>query len=227
MNMPVSVRKLFVGGIIGVSVLLVLACNDADGEIQDSAISPMPTSDQVSNTAVIPTATPHKIITAAEIVSEQEKHFADLYEQTVQSVVFIRVGTTQGQGSGSGFVWDTDGHVVTNYHVIQGAKSVLVKFSNGREYTADVVAFDTRIAESIFGKYMGPDPSLWDQRFESVWCAPWCYRAIHREDRKAGPFGNQTVLGRPQIHENQRPIGGRGVHHLLVLRHHRNVRHPN
>ena len=190
MNMPVSVRKLFVGGIIGVSVLLVLACNDADGEIQDSAISPMPTSDQVSNSADITTATPLKTITVvetvaedstpkatdaavgvtvgakigqtpngdvapevvrrkptqefttAEIVSEQEKHFADLYEQTVQSVVFIRVGTTQGQGSGSGFVWDADGHVVTNYHVIQGAKSVLVKFSNGREYTADVVAFD-------------------------------------------------------------------------------------
>lgn len=190
MNMPVSVRKLFVGGIIGVSVLLVLACNDADGEIQDSVISPMPTSDQVSNAADIATATPLKTITVvetvaedstpkatdaavgvavgakigqtpngdvapevvrrkptqefttAEIVSEQEKHFADLYEQTVQSVVFIRVGTTQGQGSGSGFVWDADGHVVTNYHVIQGAKSVLVKFSNGREYTADVVAFD-------------------------------------------------------------------------------------
>jgi 2-alkenal reductase len=192
MNMPVSVRKLFVGGIIGVSVLLALACGDADGEVYvlDSAISPVLTPDQVSNTADIPTATPHKIttvvetaaedstpdatdgaievavdakigqtpngdaapeavrrkpiqeFTAAEIVSEQEKHFADLYEQAVQSVVFIRVGTTQGQGSGSGFVWDTDGHVVTNYHVIQGAKSVLVKFSNGREYTADVVAFD-------------------------------------------------------------------------------------
>ncbi|MDP7280768.1 MAG: trypsin-like peptidase domain-containing protein, partial [Candidatus Poribacteria bacterium] len=190
--MPVSVRKLFVGGIIGVSVLLALACGDADGEVYvlDSAISPVLTPDQVSNTADIPTATPHKIttvvetaaedstpdatdgaievavdakigqtpngdaapeavrrkpiqeFTAAEIVSEQEKHFADLYEQAVQSVVFIRVGTTQGQGSGSGFVWDTDGHVVTNYHVIQGAKSVLVKFSNGREYTADVVAFD-------------------------------------------------------------------------------------
>lgn len=28
------------------------------------------------------------------------------------------------QGSGSGFVWDTDGHIVTNYHVIRGASDL-------------------------------------------------------------------------------------------------------
>ncbi len=78
----------------------------------------------------------------AEIVAAQGEHLADLYERTVQSVVFIRAVTAQGEGSGSGFVWDTDGHVVTNYHVVQGANSLTVKFFNGREYTADIVAFD-------------------------------------------------------------------------------------
>lgn len=81
-------------------------------------------------------------LTPAEIVAAQGEHLADLYERTVQSVVFIRAGTSQGEGSGSGFVWDTDGHVVTNYHVVQGANSLTVKFFNGREYTADIVAFD-------------------------------------------------------------------------------------
>ena len=82
------------------------------------------------------------VLTPAEIVAAQGEHLADLYERTVQSVVFIRAVTAQGEGSGSGFVWDTDGHIVTNYHVVQSANSLTVKFFNGREYTADIVAFD-------------------------------------------------------------------------------------
>gem|GEM_PF-241065 len=81
-------------------------------------------------------------LTAIDIVTAQENHLTDLYEQAVQSVVFIVAGTVQGVGSGSGFVWDDEGHVVTNYHVIQGATSLVVKFFNGREYRADIVAFD-------------------------------------------------------------------------------------
>ncbi len=81
-------------------------------------------------------------LTAAEIVAAQEDHLADLYETTVQSVVFIVAETNHGIGSGSGFVWDEDGHIVTNYHVVQGANELRVKFFSGREYRADVVAFD-------------------------------------------------------------------------------------
>ena len=81
-------------------------------------------------------------LTPAEIVEAQGLHLADLYERTVQSVVFIVSRTSQGLGSGSGFVWDTEGHVVTNYHVVQNSSSLTVKFLNGREYRADVVAFD-------------------------------------------------------------------------------------
>jgi S1-C subfamily serine protease len=81
-------------------------------------------------------------LTPAEIVTAQEDHLANLYEDTVQSVVFIVTTSVKGVGSGSGFVWDEDGHIVTNYHVIQGANLITVKFFNGREYRADVVAFD-------------------------------------------------------------------------------------
>ena len=81
-------------------------------------------------------------LTPAEIVAAQGEHLANLYEMAVQSVVFIRAGTTLSGGSGSGFVWDTDGHIVTNYHVVQDSDFLTVKFFNGREYTADIVAFD-------------------------------------------------------------------------------------
>ena len=41
-----------------------------------------------------------------------------------------------------GFVYDTQGHVITNQHVVDGAQSVSVKFANGRTYSATVVGAD-------------------------------------------------------------------------------------
>jgi len=81
-------------------------------------------------------------LSAAEIVAAQGEHYAALYEEAVQSVVFIVAQSQSGEGSGSGFVWDAEGHIVTNYHVIQGASQLTVKFFSGREYRADIVAFD-------------------------------------------------------------------------------------
>jgi S1-C subfamily serine protease len=46
------------------------------------------------------------------------------------------------QSLGSGFVIDKAGHVVTNYHVVQGAKSVQVSFSNGENVQAHIVGTD-------------------------------------------------------------------------------------
>ena len=48
----------------------------------------------------------------------------------------------QQQSLGSGFVIDKAGHIVTNYHVVQGAKSVQVSFSNGENVKASVVGTD-------------------------------------------------------------------------------------
>ena len=48
----------------------------------------------------------------------------------------------QPRGLGSGFVIDKSGHIVTNFHVIEGADEVEVSFSNGEEMSADVVGSD-------------------------------------------------------------------------------------
>jgi S1-C subfamily serine protease len=45
-------------------------------------------------------------------------------------------------GVGSGFVWDTEGHVVTNNHVVDGAQEITVVFADGRMVTAEVVGTD-------------------------------------------------------------------------------------
>ncbi|KAL3520367.1 hypothetical protein ACH5RR_018516 [Cinchona calisaya] len=46
------------------------------------------------------------------------------------------------QGSGSGFVWDKQGHIVTNYRVIRGASDLRVTLSDQSTYDARVVGFD-------------------------------------------------------------------------------------
>ena len=46
------------------------------------------------------------------------------------------------QAQGSGFVYDADGHVVTNYHVVEGATSVTVMFADGSTYDATIVGSD-------------------------------------------------------------------------------------
>ncbi len=45
-------------------------------------------------------------------------------------------------GSGSGWVYDSDGHIVTNYHVISGADQVTVLFPDGNEHPAQIVGED-------------------------------------------------------------------------------------
>jgi putative serine protease PepD len=49
-------------------------------------------------------------------------------------------GSSRAQGSG--FVYDSDGHVITNYHVVQGGSSISVTFPDGSKYKATVVGSD-------------------------------------------------------------------------------------
>ena len=66
----------------------------------------------------------------------------DIYRQSSESVVEITVAGAAQQGQGSGFVYDTAGHIVTNHHVVAGAESVSVRFSDGKTYEATVVGSD-------------------------------------------------------------------------------------
>ncbi len=47
--------------------------------------------------------------------------------------------TAVPQGSGTGFVWDTTGHVVTNFHVVEGASQVMITLGDGSERPAQLV----------------------------------------------------------------------------------------
>ena len=53
------------------------------------------------------------------------------------------LGQQQSQAEGTGFVYDTSGHIVTNEHVVDGAVSISVKFWDGRTYKATLVGSDS------------------------------------------------------------------------------------
>jgi S1-C subfamily serine protease len=87
---------------------------------------------------------------------EQPLSLAEVYRRSEGGVVqvsvtnvvegvdpFFRVPQQEQQrGLGSGFVIDKSGHIVTNFHVIEGADEVEVSFSNGEELAANVVGSD-------------------------------------------------------------------------------------
>jgi S1-C subfamily serine protease len=69
---------------------------------------------------------------------------ADLYARVNPGVVAILAYSTDGKSGalGTGFVVDADGHIVTNFHVVQSAKDIEVDFPSGRMEYADVIALD-------------------------------------------------------------------------------------
>ncbi|MET0432624.1 MAG: trypsin-like peptidase domain-containing protein [Cellulomonas sp.] len=75
------------------------------------------------------------------------------------SVVAITVTTSQGEAQGSGVIVDTEGHVVTNNHVVSGAQDgkVQVTLTDGRIFTADVVGTDPTTDLAVVKLQDAPD----------------------------------------------------------------------
>jgi 2-alkenal reductase len=77
-----------------------------------------------------------------------EQQLVNLFQAAAPSVAYITTQNVQfngwfesevAQGAGSGFVWDAAGHVVTNFHVVQGAQRVFVQLDAAQPIEASVV----------------------------------------------------------------------------------------
>ena len=86
---------------------------------------------------------------------ESERNTIDVFRTAGSSVVFVTNNalrrdmftanvTEVPQGSGSGFLWDKFGHVVTNYHVVQGGQTFSVTLADGTTHEASVVGYEPR-----------------------------------------------------------------------------------
>ena len=76
----------------------------------------------------------------ADVVEKVKPWVASI---TVESLVRGLFYDFTDQGAGSGFVVRSDGHIVTNYHVVQGARQIKAHLPNGLSYDARLVGRDT------------------------------------------------------------------------------------
>jgi S1-C subfamily serine protease len=82
------------------------------------------------------------VVAEAPAAGQPAASIPELVRRVSPSVVAIAVKTAQGAGEGSGVVWDRQGHIVTNNHVVEGASSVQVETAAGQSLPARVVATD-------------------------------------------------------------------------------------
>ena len=100
-----------------------------------------------------PEGRPRPVIPAPAELGPDERSTMAVFERATKSVVFIANTAVQRdpwsfnlfevpQGSGSGFIWNTQGHIVTNFHVVYGATSITVTLADRTEHKAKVVGAD-------------------------------------------------------------------------------------
>ncbi|MGB3258709.1 MAG: trypsin-like peptidase domain-containing protein [Ornithinimicrobium sp.] len=116
----------------------VLAAGGTYGVVATTADGPVVTS---ANGSVEADANPADAnATPASLVDGLD--WGSVADTVSPSVVSIQVRTANGGGEGSGVIWDDQGHIVTNAHVVEGGQEVRVTLSDGRSYPAEVTGSD-------------------------------------------------------------------------------------
>ena len=96
-----------------------------------------------SSSAATTAAAPADRGTVRPVAETTDSTAKSVYDGAKDAVVYISAQTGQGTATGSGFVISTDGKIITNQHVVDGATSVTVKIgTDGKEQTAQVLGAD-------------------------------------------------------------------------------------
>ena len=90
------------------------------------------------------------VINTVSVDTGKQMTAAEVYAANVNSTVGITTQvttnfwgyTTQSAASGSGFIYSSDGYILTNYHVIESASSIKVTLYDGTSYDAQLVGYD-------------------------------------------------------------------------------------
>jgi 2-alkenal reductase len=144
-------------------VLLVAACRPAQVAPPAAAVPSTPVDALASFQAqgqATPTPVPQGIIDAADA---EYLLLQNIYDRVTPSVVNIDVTLDEraglsDQASGSGFIYDKNGHIITNAHVVNGAMDILITFHDGRVGKAKLVGLDA-YSDLAIVKLENPDPA--------------------------------------------------------------------
>lgn len=87
-----------------------------------------------------------------DFMTPEERVNVAVYESSYRAVVHIDARAVQtesfwgdsvtSEGSGSGSIWDEQGHILTNFHVVEGSQQVVVTLFDGNQYEAKVIGAD-------------------------------------------------------------------------------------
>ena len=136
MRAIVEKRKTWL--LFAAALLLLFGCGFTDnGAPTTTRVTPPPPTGPI----IVATATP-LAAQDYEALELEEQLLVNLFERVSPSVVHVQVTTATGAGSGSGFFYDTAGHIVTNNHVVESATSIRVALSDGTQASAKVVGTD-------------------------------------------------------------------------------------
>src|SRR5688572_16132076 len=114
--------------VVSVLIIAMLAC-------QVTGLTPL---SQPQPTPVLHTQTNPPVLPTQVDPAEQDSTLEALYQQVLPGVVSIRAGSSLG----SGFVFDSEGHVITNQHVVDGETDVEVAFASGFRAHGTVIGTD-------------------------------------------------------------------------------------
>jgi S1-C subfamily serine protease len=175
-NMPhfSKIKTTFAVGAMTAMALISVACS---GGNKDATATPVVPQEQATATAITANATatssapapsattinvsnPVAGMSSLDIIKAQQQVFIDMFNNTINSVVRIDTQTRTGAGEGSGWVWDTEGNIVTNYHVLEGATKIDVYLYDGRQYTGRVVGFNSDADLAVVKIDLAPGETL-------------------------------------------------------------------
>jgi putative serine protease PepD len=122
--------QLRIGATVAFAALVGATLGIAGWEVLDDDSAPTPAAPASASTAQ-PAAVDSDGFSAAEV-----------YRRAGPAVVEVRGQSSNGVATGSGFVIDGQGRVVTNHHVVEGATDVTVVTADGTEYDAELVGSD-------------------------------------------------------------------------------------
>lgn len=146
-------RTISFGIVTALLAILLVSCSAGPFAALQASPTAQPTATPTpATTPVAPAAEPSTALALPQ-VDYEEQLLVLVYEEASPSVVNIRVRTAISsglpgfgdfvqQGQGSGFIWDEQGHIVTNNHVVENATEIEVTFHDGLSLPAKLVGAD-------------------------------------------------------------------------------------
>ena len=129
-----AIRLLAVGLIIGLGAYWA---GSRYGQPNQSSVSALPAPEEASETRLDPTETEN-----VRIYKQASPAVANIVTRAVEYDFFFNAVPVEG--AGSGFLIDTSGHILTNYHVVQGAQTIEVTLGDQSRFKAKFIGADTR-----------------------------------------------------------------------------------